>query len=471
VKKIVKKIVKIYNKRNIKKMASSKTNNENGKLVSGNSGSGNSGSGNSSNKGVNKAPNTISDSIPNSSSYEKPSSSGMLSSISGLLGGMKSKFLGLFPDSDKSKNNKENGNQKGSYLNTETLGSTVNAIQEKIIGQGNVLASNYVIIVSLILAFITVLLLYFLSNSFRTSRSLDAIGMYYQYQSISSFTSPSLSAPLANFYISSAYNSALVGYQQFDYVNELILKGILQAGVRYVEFNIFNSEFGISAIPVVSNGHKSGEWKMTLNMIPFDLVCSIIAANAFVSNNGSGTGVPNPSDPLFIGLNLNTNSNTYTLDSMAASILFYFRRRLLDSKYTYQQANMALAPMNDLIGRVIILASDGFQGSNLEELVNGSWNLSNIKRLHYSNLLEVSYDTNSLTEFNKSGLTIVVPHEEGDFWTANYDPTIAWKCGCQLVAMNFQIVDTPMDTYITNFKNFSILPKPPTLVSSKAKRA
>lgn len=395
------------------------------------------------------------------------------SSNEGIFANMKNKFMNLFPASSSSSAANNNfaqlnkpKNDTSGFLNSEGLGTTINAIQEKVVGDGNVLASNYILVVSFVIAFVTIILLYFLSNSFRASRTLDAIGMYYQYQSMSSYSAPSTSKiTLADVYVASSYNSALVSYQMGDYVNELILKAILRAGVRYIEFNIFNSEFGVNAIPVVSNGYKQGEWKLTLNVISFDLICSILAENAFVTNAGSDVGVPNPDDPLIIGLNLNTNNNIYCLDKLADSFLFYFRRRMLDTKYTFQQRNMATAPIRELKGKIVLLASDGFQGSKLEEMVNGSWNLSTIRRVHYSVFEEPNININDWIEFNKKNLTIVIPHNEGDFWTQNFDVTIAWKCGCQLVAMNYQVVDSPMDTYITTFKNYGIVPKPPALRS------
>ena len=183
-----------------------------------------------------------------------------------MLSKMKNKFMDLFPTSSSnnsgtnkntSKSNTHNNNS--GFIYSESLGNTINAIQEKVIGNGNVLLSNYILVVSFVLAFLIIILLYFFSNSFRTSRTLDGITMYYQYQNISSFNIPNTKQlKLADVYVASSYNSTLVGYQMFDYVNELILKSILRAGVRYIEFNIFNSEFGVNAIPIVSNGYKNG---------------------------------------------------------------------------------------------------------------------------------------------------------------------------------------------------------------------
>ena len=122
--------------------------------------------------------------------------------------------------------------------------------------------------------------------------------------------------------------------------------------------------------------------------------------------------------------------------------------------------------MQDLVGtedkskiaKVIFFASDGFQGSGLDEIINYSWdNVSNspnhsMQRLLFTEIIEPSYNSNALIEFNKSGITIIVNHTEGDFFNNNYDPTKAFDYGCQFVTMEYQSVDSYMDIYMKNFK-------------------
>ena len=129
--------------------------------------------------------------------------------------------------------------------------------------------------------------------------------------------------------------------------------------------------------------------------------------------------------------------------------------------------------MTDLVGtddkskiaRVIIFASDGFQGSGLDEIVNYSWdNVNNspnhrMQRLQYSDIIDPSYNSNALIEFNKSGMTIIVNHVEGDFFNNNYDPTKAFDYGCQLVTMEYQSVDSYMDIYMKSFKHSAFVLK------------
>jgi hypothetical protein len=385
-----------------------------------------------------------------------------------LKAGMGSKSKSMTPSNSfltDIKNSVEN------IVNTEKIGDTINSIKEGIVGQNNYLSTNYILLVSLVMTLILVILLYLFSNSYRTSSALTTIGAYYQYQTLTNYNYTSLNSgvKLVDCYINSSYNSANVGWQQLDYVNELMLPAILKAGARYIDLTIFNSEFGINASPVVSCGFHSGEWKMTLNTVSFDNVCNLINMNAFVAGTtGSDLGVPNPEDPLFIGLNLNTNSNLYCLDKIADIILHYFRKRLVDVRYSFQQENVADMTLNYLKGKVVIFASNGFQGSKLEELVNYSWdNSTNMQRILCSSLTVPNFNMNKLIEYNKTGITIVIPHQEGDILTSNYDPTIAWKCGCQFVAENFQYIDSSMDIYITTFKNNSLKIKPKNLLSSK----
>jgi len=59
---------------------------------------------------------------------------------------------------------------------------------------------------------------------------------------------------------------------------------------------------------------------------------------------------------------------------MADIILDYFSERLLDAKYAFQFTNnLHEIKMRELQNKVVIFASKGYEGSKLEELVNGTW--------------------------------------------------------------------------------------------------
>ena len=339
-------------------------------------------------------------------------------------------------------------------------------------GVYEVVSENYILLLGITSALIIMLIIYFFSQSFRVDRAISKMVVYQGYQTISSIDYSQFGKyRLGDFFVASSYNAAHCGYQMYDYTSEKVVLAVLQSGVRYLEFNVFNSEFGDKAFPVVSMGYKQGEWKMMVSDTPLETIFEIIANNAFKISSGN-EGVNNPDDPLFIGLNLNTNSNLNCLNLISFLINKYFSKRLLDSAYSFQNNDtiadismIKLAGNSNNGGSVIIFSSDGFQGSGLEELVNYSWdNIDNnpkhsMQRLHYSTIMEPTYNKQSLIDYNRTGLTIIVPHQEGDFWNTNFDPTIPFELGCQFVAMEFQYIDSNMDMYITRFKDKSFVMK------------
>jgi len=330
-------------------------------------------------------------------------------------------------------------------------------------------SDNYLLLLGITSALIIVLIIYFFSETYRVSRAIDKMLVYQGFQQLTSLDASLLGeSRLGDYYIESAYNAAHCGYQMYDYTSEHIVLSALQGGARYLEFNVFNSEYGENAYPVVSMGYKEGEWKMMVSDTPLETIFDIIAKNAFTISDGKN-GVTNPDDPIFIGLNLNTNSNLSCLNLIAYLITKYFGtlpNRLLDNSYSYQNNdNIADIKITQSQGKVFIFASDGFQGSGLEEIVNYSWdNIDNnpkhaMQRLHYSTIMDSGFDSNKLIEYNRTGLTIIVPHQEGDFNNGNFDSQKAFDLGCQFIAMEYQYIDTYMDAYITRFKKKALVMK------------
>jgi hypothetical protein len=352
------------------------------------------------------------------------------------------------------------------YQSNNNSNETIKTTQEEMVEYGNIITDNYLLLLGVSSALIICLIVYFFSESFRVGRTIDKMLSYQGFQRITSIDYIKLGElRLGDMYVASAYNAAHSGYQMYDYTSKKIVLSLLQSGARYLEFNVFNSVFGEKAIPVVSMGYKEGEWKMMVTDTPLEYIFQIIAENAFKVHDGK-EGVFNPYDPIFIGLNLNTNSNLSCLNLIGFLITKYFRDRLLPNDYGYQNSDdMADIKISELMGKVVFFSSDGFQGSGLEEIINYSWdNIDNnpnhnLQRIHYSKLKEPGFNEQTLIDFNKKGLTIVVPHIEGDFFNTNYNPNKAFECGCQFVAMEYQYIDTNMDMYITKFKNKSLLLK------------
>mgnify|MGYP003335088311 FL=1 len=367
-------------------------------------------------------------------------------------------------------NNLVKPNTNNTNNTNEVLGT-----EKSFTGTATEILSNYFMVVSVVIALILTLIIYFLSKSYRVGRTTDTMVLYQNYQTLTSFPfSKAGNIRLGDCRIASAYNCALSGYQMLDYTSEEIILAVLRSGARYIEFNVFNSEYGDKAIPVVSNGYKQGEWKMTLNDTPLEACFYTIATNAFKVMD-SHTGVPNPDDPLFIGFNLNTNSNLSCLNKLGKMITDYFGDRLMDSKYSFQSSDkIPEIPVKKISGRVVFFCSDGFQGSKMEEVVNYSWDnieknpKHTLQRIYYKDVLEGKITFEDLRQYNEYGMTIIVPHTEGDFWTNNYNPEPFLDVGCQFVAMNYQYIDSNIDPYITLFKNYSLVLKPVELRKMKS---
>ena len=420
--------------------------------------------------------------------------------------------------------------------------------------------SGYIIYVGIFIAIIILIALYFFSKSFTVGRILDKMKLYNTFLEITNYNfriNKDGERPLKSVSVASSYNACHSGSQMIGYTDASILQQILRCGARYIELNIFSDKYGPDAIPVVDNGYKQGEWKLMLNTTSFESAIKTLATNAFRHLDADG-GSPNYKDPIFLALNLSTGYNIHCLDKMADILAENLGTHLLEPKYAYQfNSNIHNIKMNELEGKIVIFASSGYEGSKLEELINGTWtdytessvepftddidvplskieavltkkkgklakhrqhqnnnrinddlgvddldakavklsailkkefNLAKLKKENYQDTVDIlspttsldndetaltapkilritskqldspGFDKNRIIDHNKNGLTIIVPHMEGDYITTNYNPNIGWELGCQFVAMNFQVPDENMDTYASKFKQAGIIP-------------
>lgn len=348
-------------------------------------------------------------------------------------------------------------------MSTQSTNEIINSMSNQVSNSNQILSqltsNTYILTLFLFLTCLGLVMFYFLSKQFRVSKTISYMKIYTNFQTLTSLNQKVLKDfKLSQFMVCSSFNSAHSGFQLMDYVSNDMIHANLRCGARFLEFTIFNSKYGEDAIPIVSNGYQVGEWKLMANDITFEEACNTIRDNAFVVTSDVG-GVYNPKDPLFISLNLKNNYAIPVLNKIHKIITDNFVNRLLPSKYSYSKRNIGNIPIIDLMGKVIILSTDGYQGSKLEEYVNYTYGKEDMKRI---NIKDIDSE-NNLLEFNKTKMSMVYPHDEGDFFTTNYDPDLAWRYGCQFVAMNFQKIDKNMDKYIEKFKNKSFVLKPPKL--------
>ena len=265
---------------------------------------------------------------------------------------------------------------------------------------------------------------------------------------------------LKEFYIASSFRPYMAINQLLDYSSEKLVTRNVQNGVRCMFFDIFNDSLGEDAYPVISSGYEKGNWKLTLNTLRLETVIKELSQTVFTSGIA-----PNYNDPFILMLNLKTNRNHKCLNRVQEVIYKYFKDKLLPSKYSYQSRNIADAPMRDLMGKIVIITSQGYDDTNLEELINGSWNSEALKKISYKTLDSdtpeseaIKLNLDDVRIFNKTALTLVVP-EEDSFFTYNYDPEPFFTAGCQFIFMNYQINNENIEPYITKFKKSSFIEK------------
>jgi hypothetical protein len=327
------------------------------------------------------------------------------------------------------------------------------------------LASNIELIKKLILIviilFIVIILSFYISEKYRVNKTMEKMYVYNDFMISNSINNEEImNEPLCNFYISSAFRPQTAINQMYDYSSLLIIKRILRYGARCLYFEVFTTYDK----PVISVGYQRGNWKLSLNSLDFDETMQAIATTAFSSGN-----VNNYTDPLFLAFKLNVMNDHNILKRMKESIIKYFGSHLLEIDYGYTQKNIALEPISNFLEKVVIMCSEGYENSTLEEIVNAKWDSNVMRKINNQSIDPnvrisnyVKEDLETLKNYNKGALSLIVPEERGMF-KRQYNPNYAFEAGCQFVFMHFQETDGLMDFYATKFRNNSFILKPPEL--------
>ena len=311
--------------------------------------------------------------------------------------------------------------------------------------------------------FILIMVCFFMSENYRINKVLRQMDVYRQYITIDSkLNSRDMREKrLCDFYVASSFRSCLGLSQRFDYVNVEVLASVIESGARFVWLDIFNDNMSPDAMPVVSNGLNQGNWRYSLNSVKLEDALQKIATTAF--NPGR---VNNYNDPFFIALNLNVQNNLKTLNKIKRLIVKHLKNKLLPSRYGFQSKKISEVEIKELLGKIVIFTSGGYESSDLEELINYSWDKPDMRVISNKSIDVndksvdiVKLDRSEVKNFNTSNLTIVLP-DENTMATKNYDPIHAFDTGCQFVCLNYQKPDPSMDSYITKFRESSFILRP-----------
>lgn len=350
-----------------------------------------------------------------------------------------------------------------------------------------------------ILAFIG---LVFVSKTFRVYTTLHKLEMYRSneinqksiidtYGGETAGVSKLKEYKLRDFYVASAYRPYVCYYHKYDYCSLEVFREVLMAGPRFIELEIFNDSFSVDVEPVVSVGSEDGDWKFSLNALKLEDVLKVIAGTVFnvkyVKNLFK--------DPFIIYLNLKVNRNVICLEKIHKYIYNILGQYLLGLSYAFnsnKESSFQEITLDDIKKKIVIIASTGFEGSQLEEIVNYStisndtleknpdqYRIMYMKNgdvvekdediEEYSNTTFFKITSENLKNYNKCGFSILSPESENSngFFDGitpyNPEPSRGLEAGCQFIMMNYQRIDTNMSNYTYIFKDSSFVLKADSL--------
>lgn len=165
----------------------------------------------------------------------------------------------------------------------------------------------------------------------------------------------------------------------------------LARGVRVLEVHVYSDE---QDQPVVALHPQNDGYDYALENITFEQVCILIANDAFPSN-----------DPFVLSIVPHTEK-TITINRVAEHLKTTVRKRLVTT-----HKNVATMPIDSLKGKVLIVSGGNARGTELEDLVNLSWDESALRRLSYQQALHPR-DEKELIRYNRNNITLVAPEAE-----------------------------------------------------------
>jgi hypothetical protein len=259
---------------------------------------------------------------------------------------------------------------------------------------------------------------------------------------------PDCSGNLFDYYVKTAYNACSGGSYKNDFVDICNLKAVLKQGVRCLDFEIYS----IDNQPVVATSTVDSYFiKETFNSVDFGSVMSTINSYAF-----SGGTSPNPSDPII--LHLRIKSNNQEMYTNLANVFKSYSSLVLGKDYSFENSghNLGNVPLLTFRNKVIIIVdktnNSFLQNNDFLEYVNLTSN-SMFMRSYINYNVVNNPDSQELTDYNKTGMTIVLP--DTGINPPNPSGILARSYGCNFVAMRYQLVDNFLNENDQFFDNCS----------------
>jgi hypothetical protein len=296
--------------------------------------------------------------------------------------------------------------------------------------------------VYMILAFIFIILIIFIGYMIYLSRLQNSECDYMNtlYPSVNgnirsiNTTDPDCSGNLFDYYIKTAYNACSGGSYKNDFVDICNLKAVIKQGVRCLDFEIYSvNDQPVVSTSTIDNYHV----KETFNSVNFGSVMDTIRNYAF-----SGGTAPNPTDPIII--HLRCKSNNQKMYSKLAKIFKSNTDIMLGMNYSYEikGKNLGNVPLLSLQNKVVLIIDRSntafLENKQLLEFVNLTSNSMFMREYDFYGVKN-NPDMNELIDFNRRGLTIVLPNSGSS--PENPSGIISRANGCQMVAIRYQLVD------------------------------
>ena len=255
---------------------------------------------------------------------------------------------------------------------------------------------------------------------------------------------------LGDYYVSSSGYTIIPGNTINTYIVTDAITKVVKGGARVIELDVY----AVDKKPVVGLADAKTLKMTTYNTLSFEDCCVTIANSAF---NSAVT--PGYNNPFILSLVFHTSDNAI-LTQCADTMKNTLRKNMLNSEYSYQRKNLAVEPICNLMGKLVVVSGEHIKGNGMDELVNMSWVSSQMRRMTYTQASQ-TFDHEELIEFNKRNITLVVPDMKTSAIT-NGNAEICFSYGCQWVAMCWGSLDNAMELYTGTFSDssFGIKPDP-----------
>ena len=296
-------------------------------------------------------------------------------------------------------------------------------------------------------------------------------GLKFKFQN-SIFNPENGNARVFFYYSKTAFNACSPGNFSNSFVSICALRNNIQLGARCLDFEIYsvNSEPVISSSSVSNSLPNSFFTKETFNYIKLTDVLLFIRYFALENANG---GAQNYTDPLFLHFRIMT-TRTQTINLIAKYLKEILSNHLLHAGFGQNNNNTSIRSLSlvSLCRKCIIMVNKNntmqndttIIQSNLWGLINVFTGTDNYRFYRFSEINNMDeYQLDELAVFNKTNMSVVIP--DPNHRNSNFDPTLAFRTGCQFIAMNTQTFDSNLETYFSIFNQiqFNFVLKPCSL--------